>query len=316
MKITVVIITYNHVRFIRQAIESALSQQTSFDFEILISEDCSTDGTREVVLEYAAAYPDKIRSQLSPVNLGNSRVIEGVYKLIRGEYVALMDGDDYWTSPHKLQTQVEFMERHPECSICWHYQEYVNAEGKPMPSQPAHCSKELWSLEEILEELPIGTSSVVLRRSMVPPLPDWLDKCLFLDYPIFALCMQNGPGNYLDESLGAYRIHADGLSSGMDDVTLELLSQRTFKQVFRHLVPRHEALAARLFARRWANVALKQSLKGDWRSARITARNAQQDFPHDMRLRLLAHFPMLYPLLRSVWLGWKHLCDRKSQDDV
>ena len=316
MKVTVLVIAYNHVRFIRQAIDSALAQQTTVDFEILISEDCSTDGTREIVLEYAAAYSDKIRLQLSPVNLGDSRVLESVYGSIRGEYVALMDGDDYWTSPHKLQRQVEFMERHPECSICWHYREHVDTDGNPMPSQPAHSAKNLWSVEDILDECPIGASSAMLRHSMLPPFPDWLDQCPFLDRPLFVLCMQNGPGGYIDESLGAYRIHANGLYNGLDDATQKLLSQRTFRQIYRHLSPRHRALVARMYARKWATVALKQSLNGDWPAARKTAREAQQDFPHDLRLSLLAHFPGLYLRLRSVWLAWKQLWGWKVRDEV
>ena len=315
MKVTVLVIAYNHERFIRQAIDSALAQQTEVDFEILISEDCSTDGTRKIVLEYAAAHSDKIHVQLSPVNFGDSRAIEGVYKSIRGEYIALMDGDDYWTSPHKLQKQVEFMERHPEFSICWHYREHVDVEGKPMANQPAHSSKKIWFVEDILKECPIGTSSVVLRRSMLPPFPDWLDQCAFLDFPLFVLCMQNGPGGYIDESLCAYRVHKDGLYSGLDELAQKLLYQRTYRLVYYHLPSCQQEQFARLFARKWASIAMLQSLKGDRLACKKTAREGLADFPHDLRLRLLAHVPIAYAPLRATWIAWKHFCGGTVQDE-
>lgn len=311
MKVTVFVMTYNHVGFIRQALDSILAQQTGFDFEVVISEDCSTDGTREIVLQYALDHPDKFHVLPSSVNFFDLRIADGFFKSARGEYTALLDGDDFWTSPYKLQRQIEFMEKHPEYSICWHYQECVDAEGKRALNQNAHSSKELWLLEDILEECPIGTSSVVLRRSMLPPLPDWLNQCPFRDFPIFVLCLQNGPGGYLDESLGAYRIHARGLYSGTDELTQKLLYQRTFRQVYRHLAPRHKEHVARLFARRWASVAMLQVLKGDRLACKEIAREGLADFPHDVRLRLLAHLPILYGPLRSVWMscklhfGWK-----------
>jgi len=316
VKVTVLVFAYNQVQFIRQALDSALAQKTEFAFELLINEDCSTDGTREVVQEYAAAYPEKIRLLLSPVNLGDARSAERSLKDARGEYIAFLDGDDYWTSPDKLQTQAGLMDAHPEFSGCWHYQEYVDAEGNPVQGQPPHGLKSTWSLEEILKGRTIGTSSAFLRRSMLPPLPDWYFLCPFGDFVVWVLCLQNGPAGYLDDSLGAYRIHSGGLYSGLDEITQKLLFQRTFGHVYRHLPPANQAQVAEMFARRWATVALKQSLKGDWRGAKKTAREAQQDFPHDMRIILLAHLPMLYPRLRSVWLAWKQLWGRKVQDEV
>lgn len=316
MKVTVLVFAYNQIHFIRQALDSALSQKTDFDFEVLINDDCSTDGTRDVVQEYAAARPEKIRLLLSPVNLGDGRIADRGLKEARGEYIAFLDGDDCWTSLYKLQKQVELMDAHPEYSGCWHYQEYVDAEGKRTQDQPPRGLKPTWSLEEILKGRTIGTSSAVLRRSMLPPLPDWYFLCPFGDFVIWVLCLQNGPAGYLDESLGVYRVHAGGLYSGLGELTQKLLFQRTFGQVYRHLSPVHKSQVAEMYARRWATVALKQSLKGDWRGAKRTAREAQLDFPRDLRLKLLANFPMLYPPLRSLWLAGKRLSGRRVQDEV
>jgi glycosyltransferase involved in cell wall biosynthesis len=316
MKVTVLVFAYNQIHFIRQALDSVLAQKTDFDFEILINDDCSTDGTREVIQDYSVAHPEKIRLLLSSVNLGDGRIVVRGLKEARGEYIAFLNGDDYWTSPYKLQKQVELMDAHPEYSGCWHYQEYVDAEDKRLEEQPPHGLKSTWSLEEILKGQTIGTSSSFLRRSMLPPLPNWYFLCPFGDFVIWVLCGQNGPGGYLDDSLGAYRVHAGGVYSGLDEITQKLLFQRTFRHVYRHLSPAHQSQVAKMFARRWATVALKQSVKGDWPAAKRTAREGQQDFPHDMRLRLLAHFPMLYPPLRSVWLAWGHLWGQGGQDEV
>lgn len=316
MKVTVLVFAYNQIRFIRQALDGVLVQKADFDFEVLINDDCSTDGTREVVQDYAVAHPEKIRLLLSPVNLRDGRIADRGLKEARGEYIAFLDGDDYWISTNKLQMQVDLMDAHPEYSGCWHYQEYVDAEGNHMQDQPENGLKTTWSLEEILKGRTIGTSSAFLRRSMLPPLPDWYFLCPFGDFVIWVLCMQNGPVGYLDDPLGVYRVHANGLYSGLDEITQKLLFQRTFSHVYHHLSPARRALVAKMFARRWATVALKQSLKGDWPAAKKTAKEAQLDFPRDMRLRLLAHFPMLYPPLRSMWLVWKHLLGREVQDEA
>src|SRR4051794_38896574 len=111
--------TYNHAPYIAQALESALAQTLSAPFEILVSEDCSTDGTREIVLRYADRDP-RIRLLLSHSNLRSNEVVARGLRAARGRYVALLDGDDYWTSPTKLQAQVEFLEARPGFSICFH----------------------------------------------------------------------------------------------------------------------------------------------------------------------------------------------------
>src|SRR4051794_11773039 len=120
MKLTVAMITYNHEPFIAQALDSILMQQVSFDHEILIGEDCSTDRTREIVRAYRQRYPDKIRLQLPETNRGMMQNFVAVLAAARGDYVALLEGDDYWTAPDKLARQVAYLDAHPECAICFH----------------------------------------------------------------------------------------------------------------------------------------------------------------------------------------------------
>lgn len=105
---------YNHAPYIRKCIEGVLAQKTDFPFEFLIGEDCSTDGTREIVMEYAARYPGIIRVVTSDANVGSKENGFRCQALSRGKYVAFCEGDDYWTDPLKLKKQIEFLEKNPK----------------------------------------------------------------------------------------------------------------------------------------------------------------------------------------------------------
>jgi len=118
--ISVLMITYNHEKFIAQAIESVLIQQVNFKYEIVIGEDCSTDRTKDIVVDYQEKYSDRIKLLSQEKNAGMHKNFIDAYYSCRGKYIALLEGDDYWTDPHKLQKQVEFLEANPEYVICFH----------------------------------------------------------------------------------------------------------------------------------------------------------------------------------------------------
>src|SRR5512133_2186068 len=110
IKVSVLVMTYNHEKFIQQALDSVAMQETNFEYEILISEDCSTDRTRQVVLEFQGEHPDKVRLLLSEKNIHSNEVVVRGICAACGEYIAMLDGDDYWTSPNKLQKQADFLD--------------------------------------------------------------------------------------------------------------------------------------------------------------------------------------------------------------
>ncbi|MCR4890730.1 MAG: glycosyltransferase [Lachnospiraceae bacterium] len=115
VKLSVVFITYNHEPYLRESLDSVLMQQTDFPFEIVVGEDCSTDGTRDILREYAGKYPGKFRLLFRKKNLGRTTL--NVYltaMACRGKYLAFLEGDDYWTDPKKLQKQVDFLDSHPD----------------------------------------------------------------------------------------------------------------------------------------------------------------------------------------------------------
>ena len=106
MKVSIAMVTYNHEKFIAKALDSVLMQRTDFDYEIVIGEDCSSDNTRNIVIEYKRRYPDNIVLFLNEKNLGMYGNCSQVFQACQGEYIAVLEGDDYWTSPDKLQKQV------------------------------------------------------------------------------------------------------------------------------------------------------------------------------------------------------------------
>ena len=114
--VSVYMMTYYHEKYVRQAIESVLSQKTRFSFELVISDDCSGDGTQEIIKEYARKYPDKIRLNINEKNLGIPKNIYKARTMCRGRYITNLSGDDYWIHDSKIETETAFMEEHPEYS--------------------------------------------------------------------------------------------------------------------------------------------------------------------------------------------------------
>ncbi|HEX9927582.1 MAG TPA: glycosyltransferase, partial [Pyrinomonadaceae bacterium] len=121
-KVAVFMVAYNHARYIAQAIEGVLMQETDFPFKLFIGEDCSTDETRNICLSFKEKYPNKINLILNEKNLGGAPNALNVYKVCfeYGDYVAMCEGDDYWTDSRKLQRQIDFLEANPDFSVCFH----------------------------------------------------------------------------------------------------------------------------------------------------------------------------------------------------
>jgi len=161
-KVSVLLLAYNQARFVAEALDSVLMQQTKFNFEILAVDDASVDGTANIILEYARKYPTKIRLILRPFNLGSERAsFLDSYQRAKGEYVALLDGDDYWTDARKLQKQVAFMDSNREYSCCGHKNIMLDEWNKTewVKAGPAHDTDV--PIEELICGNPFHTSSVL-----------------------------------------------------------------------------------------------------------------------------------------------------------
>lgn len=227
MKVSVCVTTYNHAQYISQCVKSVLMQQTDFDYEIVIGEDDSKDGTREIVKEYKETYPEQIRLFLN--DRKNIIYINGKptgrwnfmnnLKQSQGEYIALLDGDDYWTSPHKLQKQVDFLDSHSECSVCFHPVRIIYAEGdrRPQIAYPRKKNK-IYTLKDLLKGNFMHTCSVMFRRGLFSDFPDWFYKVAVGDWPLHILNAQHGDIGYIDEVMGAYRVHSGGIYTSREGI--------------------------------------------------------------------------------------------------
>jgi glycosyltransferase involved in cell wall biosynthesis len=243
VKVSVLVITYNHAKYIAQALDSILMQKTNFNFEIIIGEDCSTDNTREIVKRYAENYPDKVKLLLAESNLGVSKNFERTLHACRGCYIAILEGDDYWKKPSKLQKQVDFLDVHLECSICCHNVEiiYENRVRKSRnychPNQP-----EFSELKELLRNNFVATPSVMFRNGLLDSLPPWIHSLIMVDWVLHILNAQFGKVGYIDEIMAAYRIHAAGVWNSATKVQRAKSSIKALELINSHLEFKYEAI--------------------------------------------------------------------------
>jgi len=218
--LSVCMISYNHEKFIGKAIESVLMQKTTFPVELIISEDCSSDSTRNICIEYQRGNPDKIILLDSTKNLGMSRNFLRTLLACRGKYIALCEGDDFWTDPEKIQKQVTFLDNNPDFFGVFHQTTNVDEYGKVINQKYFLNSKSRYNQEECLKQLrsSYASCSLVFRSEVLQgKLPIWFSKrsCdQFLDL----LITKYGNLYFIPDNMGAYRIHRNGVWQGSTDL--------------------------------------------------------------------------------------------------
>ncbi len=210
--VTVRIYTYQHGPYIRDCIEGVLAQRTTYPFECIIGEDFSTDGTREIVFEYARRFPHIIRVITADYNVGGKANVRRCAERTRGKYVALCEGDDYWISPLKLQRQIELMEASPDVSFCFHnaFIVHVNTAGTLL-YYPTAIKPRLNFAEAAQISTP--TASVLARNDVLATLPEWRDKVIWQDLLFRLWCAHQGKLAYVDAVMSVYRIHGTSMSA-------------------------------------------------------------------------------------------------------
>jgi len=236
MKVSVLMLAYNHERYISSALESALCQRTDFLFEIVVGEDCSTDRTREILIGYRDRHPDRVRLLLPERNLGMMENLVQTFQACRGEYVAMLEGDDYWTSPDKLQRQVDFLDGHPGCAECFHNVDIIE-DGRPGERRPfvGKKAKLSYSLRDVAYHNIIPTCAIMFRRKLIPSFPDWFSSMPMGDWPMQVLLAEHGTITYLPDNMGAYRVHSGGAWSGSSRISILEKSLRAADVINRHL---------------------------------------------------------------------------------
>ena len=218
--VSVMVQTYQHVAYIEQCLESVLSQQTSFPIEILVGEDHSTDGTRELCIEYAKKYPDIIRLFLHDrrnnihINGNPTGRFNLLYNLSRavGKYIAICEGDDYWTNSHKLQRQYEILEKNPKYVGCFHETQQINIDGKIGNVYGKDAYRELYAEDTIATFSPFHTSSFMFKNK-IDQVPVWFSKVVSADMALFSMVAKFGPLLKIAEIMSVYRKLESGITN-------------------------------------------------------------------------------------------------------
>lgn len=212
--VSVLIVTYNHCRYFSAAIESVLAQRTSFPVEILVSEDASTDGTRDIVAGYAERHPDRVHLLLSDCNIRSNEVVARGLRQARGRYVALLDGDDFWCDVGKLQRQVDFLDANPGCMAVFHNAWKTTGDQQTEERWTPSATAPRLDLEALMEGNPFATCAGMMRADCVRDVPEWYAGFFpITDWPLYALCALRGELAFVDEVVGVYRLHEGGAFS-------------------------------------------------------------------------------------------------------
>lgn len=209
-KLSISTICFNQAQFIGQALDSVLMQKTAFEYEIVIGDDCSTDGTREILADYQHRWPAKVKPILREKNVGMQRNGIDTIEKCCGEYLAFLEGDDYWTDPEKIQKQVDYLDAHRDCALVHHKVDHIAWPGGESLGEypPPRYRVERPDPRLLAMFNFIQTCSVMLRRKWLPPFDQPFQELKLGDWPLCVLLSERGWVGYLDRTMAHYRVHA------------------------------------------------------------------------------------------------------------
>lgn len=207
--LTIVCTSFNHEKYIHKAIEGFLMQQTNFSFEIIVHDDASEDGTVDIIREYRDRHPGlifPIFQEENQYSQGVRPVFTWVWPKIRGRYLALCEGDDFWTDPFKLQKQIYFLEKNPTFSVCYHRVKELNEADGSLALETLNLAEteKTYSIYDLAQKNFIRTPSVVYRKTE-KGLPEWFFRAPLGDYLLHMLHAREGKIKYFPETMAVYR---------------------------------------------------------------------------------------------------------------
>jgi len=213
VKVSVCTIAYNQEDFISETLDSILRQKTSFPFEIVIGDDHSQDRTREICEAYAARFPDRVKYRRRDPNLGMMPNFIKTLGECGGRYVAVCEGDDFWTDDTKLQRQFDFMEAHPEVSLCCHDHAVLANNTMTHPNEDLAEDVKILETRDYMRNPFFHTSSYFFRRDAQPaPYPDWYADVLAGDHFLVLFLSMRGKIGYLNRRMSVFRNHGSSVS--------------------------------------------------------------------------------------------------------
>ncbi len=225
-KVSVVCMVYKHEVYLRKCFDGFIMQKTTFPIEILVNDDCSPDGSADVMREYEAKYPELfhcIYQEENQYSKGKMAWWEILFPMAKGDYIAICEGDDYWIDPYKLQKQVDFMEQHPDYVACFHnarvqYKDHVtlfNALNETHNPSTKALIKRRWFI----------ATPTLLFRNVLHEFPEWRGEVLNGDYLLELLLAREGKFYYMDDVMAVYRQDGQGMSSVLERDKIDMVDR-------------------------------------------------------------------------------------------
>lgn len=213
IKVSACIITHNHKNFIEKCLRGAIAQKIE-NYEIVVGDDCSDDNTSQIIEKYYKKHPILIRHIRRDSNLGmNMNWLETI-KSSKGKYIALCEGDDYWTDSYKLQKQVDFLDSNPDYAICFHRVSKVDSDGKSLETN-LKIVEDTTDIMDLAKGNFIHTPSVVFRNDF--KIPNWFSNTTLADWTLYLISIGGRKIKFLNEVMACYRIHNNGIWSMKSD---------------------------------------------------------------------------------------------------
>lgn len=241
IKVSVCCITYNHAKNLRQCFDGFLMQKTNFKYEILVHDDASTDGTIDIINEYASKYPDLINPYIQKENQyskGNGFVGLTInFNRAKGKYIALCEGDDYWTDPLKLQKQVDFLDMHPKYSAVTGNAIRIKEDGTKIGLFSTTPSRDLTDMGEIVRSRQFHTASILYNREAYQKAPMY-NSANGWDTWQWCCLMSQGPIRYEDEVNCIYRC-GTGVTSSTKRIKWILIQEKWENRLFESFSPQY-----------------------------------------------------------------------------
>lgn len=221
--VSVCCITYNHEKFIKQALDGFVMQKADFNYEVIIYDDASTDNTAKIIREYEEKYPEIIKPIYASENQYSKgkETFEFAFKKATGKYIAMCEGDDYWIDENKLQIQVDYMESNKQCTLCFHDSFVYDMKNERRENwkwyREKFCKKDgNYNAGELILLDFIPTASYMFRTKYINDVPDWFGKCIVGDLPLKMIMSSFGYAHYIDRKMSVYRVGIG--NSAMDKI--------------------------------------------------------------------------------------------------
>lgn len=309
IQVSVICVTYNHEKYIRQALDSILMQETTFPFEIRIGEDCSTDHTRDILEEYETKYPGRFCMYYRQQNLGATKNEYELFMDARGKYIAALELDDIWTDSHKLQKQYDFLETNPEYIGVAHDFDIIDKDGNVIVNEDNQKIKSYFgkkfTLRDFLEDGFVFQTGTHFYRNIFKDGKDYsiiytADK-LIRDKTVLSLLLDRGDFFILPDTMSAYRRFFNKDAQNGRNVTNSNLELDLYTKAH-HVEMLHGHFEGRIdYSKQWSDILLDYfrrmirrkppyTLKRFWHmyshADKITKKKVRQEILHSIRTRL------------------------------